>query len=357
MKSPKNRELTIDLNLITQRSDAANFGERGYPPPQQAGKEKRKSKPNKNRAGMQRPSYAVSHPVTPQYASYGNGSFVCTTPSLSLPPTPSFLSFYPGAAPIPAPLPSPTYYGHPWQHEAANNPPFLGAEWPSPHYDQTVFVHHNRPWNESRYSGYPAAPYMVSPQRKMPEMREPPRKYKPPTSRAPPKPKQTNSYIAAVSCRVHNVVKRVRGFCLKAQIPLVKVVDGPNVLKISVRSTLHTQKVEKVLSNLIHIDKVNITAISLPESIDITKRKRGFLLFVKLEDFEQDEARVRSRFAETGLDYKIKLVNNTDEPSPAANKTEEQSGEAGSTDVDKLIKQVEGLQLEVQDIKKSYDVQ
>lgn len=137
----------------------------------------------------------------------------------------------------------------------------------------------------------------------------------------------------------------------------MKVVDGPNVLKISVRSTLHTQKVEKVLSNLIHIDKVNISAISLPESIDITKRKRGFLLFVKLEDFEQDEARVRSRFAETGLDYKIKLVNNTDEPSPAANKTEEQSGEAGSTDVDKLIKQVEGLQLEVQDIKKSYDVQ
>merc|ERR1719335_1652881 len=48
MKSPKNRELTIDLNLITQRSDAANFGpERGYPPPQQPGKEKRKSKLNK----------------------------------------------------------------------------------------------------------------------------------------------------------------------------------------------------------------------------------------------------------------------------------------------------------------------
>merc|ERR1719335_792870 len=197
MKSPKNRELTIDLNLITQRSDAANFGpERGYPPPQQPGKEKRKSTLNKNHVGMQRPSYAVSHPVTPQYASYGNGSFVCTTPSLSLPPTPSFLSFYPGAAPIPAPLPSPTYYGHPWQGEATNNPPFLGAEWPSPHYDQAMFVHHNRPWNEARYSGYPAAPYMVSPQRKMPEMREPPRKYKPPTSRAPPKPKQTNSYCS-----------------------------------------------------------------------------------------------------------------------------------------------------------------
>merc|ERR1711939_434229 len=139
---------------------------------------------------------------------------------------------------------------------------------------------------------------MVSPQRKIPEMREIPRNYKNTSSRAPPKQKQTNSYIA-VSCRVHNVVKRVRGFCLKAKIPLVKVVDGANVLKISVRSTLHTQKVEKVLSNLINIDKVSINAISLPESIDITKRKRGFLLFVKLNDFEQDEARVRERFAET----------------------------------------------------------
>merc|ERR1719473_1149498 len=176
--------------------------------------------------------------------------------------------------------------------------------------------------------------------------------YKPPTTRAPPhRPKQTNNSYIAVSCRVHNVVKRVRGFCLKAKIPLVKVVDGPNVLKISVRSTLHTQKVEKVLSNLINIDNVQISAISLPESIDITKRKRGFLLFVKLAYFEQDEARVRERFAETGLDYKIKLVNNIDEPIPAKVQNEEVSGEAGS-DVDKLIKQVEGLQLEVQDLKK-----
>jgi len=151
-----------------------------------------------------------------------------------------------------------------------------------------------------------------------------------------------NPHIA-VSCRVHNVVKRVRGFCLKNNIPLIKVVDGPNVLKISVRSVLHTQKVEKALTNIVRIDGIKVESISLPEAIDVTKRKRGFLLFMNLDDFEKDQAQVLKRFAETGLDYKITIVDGLTHSKGAKPKP----------NIEALQRQVELLSLQLQKLTDS----
>jgi hypothetical protein len=80
----------------------------------------------------------------------------------------------------------------------------------------------------------------------------------------------------AVSCRVHNVVKRVRAFCLKNEIPLIKVIDGPNVLKISVRSVQHTQKVEKALTNIVRIDGIKVVTYQKIES-NFELLRRAFL--------------------------------------------------------------------------------
>jgi len=146
-----------------------------------------------------------------------------------------------------------------------------------------------------------------------------------------------------VSCRVHNVVKRVRALCLKNDIPLIKVIDGPNVLKISVRSVLHTQKVEKALTNIVRIDGIKIESVSLPEAIDVTKRKRGFLLFMNLEDFEKDQAHVMKRFAETGLDYKITTVDGLTHSA----------GSKPKATIETLQKQVELLSLQVERLTNS----
>lgn len=142
----------------------------------------------------------------------------------------------------------------------------------------------------------------------------------------------------AVSCRVHNVVKRVRAFFLKNGVDLIKVVDGPNVLKVSVRSILHTQKLEGALMDIMKNDEIKVKEASLPESIDVTKRKRGFLLFLKLEDFSNEKL-VRKRFAETGLDYKITIVDGLTHASP-------------KMEVEDLVKQVQKLQMEVEKLKK-----
>lgn len=148
----------------------------------------------------------------------------------------------------------------------------------------------------------------------------------------------------AVSMRVHNVVKRVRTFCVKNDIDIIKVVEGKNVMKVSVRSVLHTQKLERALTNIVQVDGIEVEAVSLPESIDVTKRKRGFLLFMRLKNFEEDEAQARKRFAETGLDYKITLVDGL---TLSANNKSNKSG------VDDLRKQVELLKLEVERLKQS----
>lgn len=148
----------------------------------------------------------------------------------------------------------------------------------------------------------------------------------------------------AVSCRVHNVVKRVRSYCVKNDIEMIKVVEGKNVMKVSVRSVMHTQKLESALTNIVQGDEIEVEAVSLPESIDVTKRKRGFLLFMKLKNFEKDEKQVRKRFAETGLDYKITLVDGL---TLSANNKSNKSG------VDDLRKQVELLKLEVERLKQS----
>lgn len=148
----------------------------------------------------------------------------------------------------------------------------------------------------------------------------------------------------AVSCRVHNVVKRVRTFCMKNDIDIIKVVEGKNVMKVSVRSVLHTQKLERALTNIVQVDGIEVEAVSLPESIDVTKRKRGFLLFMRLKNFEKDEAQVLKRFAETGLDYKITLVDGL------TLSTNNKTNKAG---VDDLRKQVELLKLEVERLKQS----
>jgi len=153
---------------------------------------------------------------------------------------------------------------------------------------------------------------------------------------------QRRSPHIAVSCRVHNVVKRVRAFCLKNDIPLIKIVDGPNVLKISVRSVLHTQKVEKVLTNIVRIDGIKVESVSLPESIDVTKRKRGFLLFMNIQDFEKDQAQVLKRFAETGLDYKITVVDGL---------THSAGSKSRKHDMETLLKKVELLTLTVQKLQ------
>lgn len=148
----------------------------------------------------------------------------------------------------------------------------------------------------------------------------------------------------AVSCRVQNVVKRVRGFCLKNGIPLIKVVNGPNVLKISVRSVLHTQKLESALKKIVKTDGIQVEAVSLPESIDVTKRKRGFLLFMNLVNFEKDEQVVRQRFEDTGLDYKITVVDGL---------THSQRPKPVKQGVATLMKEVELLKLEVSRLKES----
>lgn len=148
----------------------------------------------------------------------------------------------------------------------------------------------------------------------------------------------------AVSCRVHKVVKRVRGFFLKNSIPLVKVVDGPNVLKISVRSVQHTQKLETALKKIVKTDGIQIEAVSLPDFIDVTKRKRGFLLFMNLVNFENDEKVVRRRFEDTGFDYKIAVVDGL---------THSQRPKPVKQGVATLIKEVELLKLEVSRLKKS----
>lgn len=155
--------------------------------------------------------------------------------------------------------------------------------------------------------------------------------------------RQRRSPHVGVSCRVHNVVKRVRALCLKNDIPLIKVIDGPNVLKISVRSVLHTQKVEKALTNIVRIDGIKIESVSLPEAIDVTKRKRGFLLFMNLDDFEKDQAQVIKRFAETGLDYKITIVDGL---THSANSKPKAS-------IETLQKQVELLSLQLQKLTNS----
>jgi len=165
-------------------------------------------------------------------------------------------------------------------------------------------------------------------------------------------PGYTNNYRQrrephiAVSCRVHNVVKRVRSFCLKNDIELIKVVDGPNVLKISVRSVLHTQKLEKALTNIVQVDGLKVEAVSLPESIDVTKRKRGFLLFMNLADFKKDQAQVRKRFAETGLDYKITVVDGL---THAGGKKAEDQPDVST--IKALMQKMQEMQLELNKLK------
>jgi ABC-type phosphate transport system auxiliary subunit len=98
------------------------------------------------------------------------------------------------------------------------------------------------------------------------------------------------------------------------------------------------------LKKIVKTDGIQIEAMSLPESIDVTKRKRGFLLFMNLVNFEKDEQAVRQRFAETGLDYKIMIVDGL---------THSQRPKAVKQGVETLMKEVELLKLEVSRLKES----
>jgi len=74
---------------------------------------------------------------------------------------------------------------------------------------------------------------------------------------------------------------------------------------------------------------------------------------MKLNDFSTDECKVRSRFSETGLDYKIKIVTadgdaptSTNQSGPAQNPTPKQGAS-----MHLLMQQVRALQMEVERLK------
>merc|ERR1719473_224911 len=115
--------------------------------------------------------------------------------------------------------------------------------------------------------------------------------------------------INVATYRILYIIEQVKRLCLNNNIELVEVCEGPNVLKICSDSLWHSEQVERVLKQIILTDHIEVRSISLPRNINPFKRKRGFIFFLKLADYDRYHQKVRYRFAETNLDYRITEID------------------------------------------------
>jgi len=118
--------------------------------------------------------------------------------------------------------------------------------------------------------------------------------------------------------QVRYAVMCVSALCDTNNIILSNMVFGPNVLKIAIRSSAQLENIEVTMKTLISMPEIVVEEVSVPSVDTVTKRKRGFLIFMKLKDDNGIE-KVVSLFADNG--FKVnKVINPVEQTSEKVSK-------------------------------------
>ena len=128
-----------------------------------------------------------------------------------------------------------------------------------------------------------------------------------PNSEAEPAPEKKNKQVRQVkqiSLQLNLIVADLARFFLENDIPILEHVKGKDVHKFSVYVGQGSQ-VQDILKSCLK-KGVQIEAVSLPNAIDVYKRKRSFLVFFKIPNFEEHKQEILDIFEES--EFKGSLI-------------------------------------------------
>jgi len=104
--------------------------------------------------------------------------------------------------------------------------------------------------------------------------------------------------------QVRYAIMCVNALCKAKNVPLSSMIISSKVLKVSIRSIAQLETIEETMKELIDKETNEVEMVSLPSVENVTKKKRAFLLFMKMKD-NQNVEEVVEFFTKKGFKVKI----------------------------------------------------